>query len=471
MNVLVVDDDKLVRKGLISAMPWDKYGLHVVGEAKNGEKALEQLETLQVDLLLTDLAMPVMSGMELMRAVRKQYPHIFIVVLTLHQDFEYIQEALRLGAIDYIAKVQLEEEQFDEVLARICGRIAEEQRRYVAPAAAVELTPALDTPDRGLVVIIREEDGGAGGDSLRSMLATWSAVAPGLYLMLEKNDDEMQQMTAQVKKLGEHSTGASFLRLHDLGRLDSGQLERRLVAYRSHDFFYEWNPQQAWYDVKLSQVSEQSEPLAKPELLALRERWQSLAWLHLDERFEKLLRELKDMHMPPSQLLSELEFWVMAWHRFYAPERLELPDRMTAWTDVSAWLRDARDRLAARLSKPLYSPEVREVILQAAWRVHERLAEPLQATTIARESHMSRSYFSQCFKDILGMPFNEYVRYHRMEQAKAFLRETNHTVLWVAEQIGYTDEKYFSRRFREQTGLLPSEYRQHCKRDSEMTDI
>ncbi|WP_020618101.1 response regulator [Paenibacillus daejeonensis] len=471
MNVLVVDDDKLVRKGLISAMPWDKYGLHVVGEAKNGEKALEQLETLQVDLLLTDLAMPVMSGMELMRAVRKQYPHIFIVVLTLHQDFEYIQEALRLGAIDYIAKVQLEEEQFDEVLARICGRIAEEQRRYVAPAAAVELTPTLDTPDRGLAVIDWEESGGNGDSRLQSMLATWSAVASGLYMTLEKNEEERRQVTAQLKASGGRSSGLAFLRLSNMSGLEPGQLERRLIAYRSHDFFYEWDPQQAWYDVNLAQVAEQAESLSKPELLALRERWQSLAWLHLEERFEKLLSELKAVRMPPAQLLSELELWVMAWHRFYAPDRLELPDRLTAWTDVSSWLRDARDRLAARLSKPLYSPEVREVILQAAWRVHERLAEPLQATTIARESHMSRSYFSQCFKDILGMPFNEYVRYHRMEQAKAYLRETNHTVLWVAEQIGYTDEKYFSRRFREQTGVLPSEYRQQCKRESEMTDI
>ena len=82
--------------------------MKVVGEAANGEKALDFLKTNRVDLLMTDLAMPVMSGIELIRAVRKLYPSIAIAVLTLHQDFEYIQEALRLGAIDYIAKVELE---------------------------------------------------------------------------------------------------------------------------------------------------------------------------------------------------------------------------------------------------------------------------------------------------------------------------------------------------------------------------
>ncbi|MDQ0058980.1 YesN/AraC family two-component response regulator [Paenibacillus harenae] len=134
IKVLIVDDDNLVRKGLISILPWGEYGMEVVGEAKNGEKALEFLASRQVDLLLTDLAMPVMSGMELMRIVRKQYPHIFIVVLTLHQDFEYIQECLRLGAIDYIAKVEMENENFGEVMSRVKGRIAEEQSKTATPS-------------------------------------------------------------------------------------------------------------------------------------------------------------------------------------------------------------------------------------------------------------------------------------------------------------------------------------------------
>lgn len=90
---------------------------------------MEFLESNRVDLLLTDLAMPVMSGIELIKKVRKEFSHIYTVVLTLHQDFEYIQEALRLGAIDYIAKVQLEKERFEEVLERIYNRIMQEQKR------------------------------------------------------------------------------------------------------------------------------------------------------------------------------------------------------------------------------------------------------------------------------------------------------------------------------------------------------
>ena len=128
IDVLIVDDDQLVRKGLMLAMPWDRFDMRIVGEAGNGEKALEFLSENHVDLLITDLAMPVMSGIELIRTTRKLYPDLPIAVLTLHQDFEYIQEALRLGAIDYIAKVQLEKERFEEVLGRIHDRIQADRR-------------------------------------------------------------------------------------------------------------------------------------------------------------------------------------------------------------------------------------------------------------------------------------------------------------------------------------------------------
>src|SRR5690606_31455891 len=106
LNVLIVDDDNLVRQGLKLTIPWEKYNMQVIGDAKNGKKALEFLAEHTVHIMITDLAMPVMSGIDLLKVVSEHYPHIYSIVLTLHQDFEYIQEVLRMGAIDYIAKVQ-----------------------------------------------------------------------------------------------------------------------------------------------------------------------------------------------------------------------------------------------------------------------------------------------------------------------------------------------------------------------------
>lgn len=118
-RVLVIDDDKLARSGLISIVPWEECGLTVVGDVSNGMAALEFLKDNAVDLAVVDLSMPVLSGLDFIRESRKLYPDLQYVVLSFHEGFEYVQSALRLGAIDYISKMRLEQEDCREVFLRV----------------------------------------------------------------------------------------------------------------------------------------------------------------------------------------------------------------------------------------------------------------------------------------------------------------------------------------------------------------
>lgn len=129
-RVLVVDDDRLARKGIISMMPWEKYGMTVVGEAQNGEKALEFLEKTQVDILFVDLDMPVVNGISLMKRSQVLYPKLLFVVLTFHEDFHYVQTVLRLGAIDYISKLEMESTDCDELLKGISEKVEDIMKQY-----------------------------------------------------------------------------------------------------------------------------------------------------------------------------------------------------------------------------------------------------------------------------------------------------------------------------------------------------
>jgi two-component system response regulator YesN len=121
--VLIVDDDKLARRGIISLMPWDKYNMTVAGEAQNGEQALEFLAETSVDILFVDIDMPVMDGISLMKKSRLMYPDLLYVVLTFYEDFHYVQSALRMGAIDYISKMQMESIDCDQLLEQISNKI------------------------------------------------------------------------------------------------------------------------------------------------------------------------------------------------------------------------------------------------------------------------------------------------------------------------------------------------------------
>ena len=138
IRALIVDDESLVRKGLRLTIPWQDYGIEIVGEAGTGEKALDFIRGEPVDLLLADITMPGMSGLELTKRLRQEYPGIRVVILTCHQDFDYIQEALRLGAIDYIVKTQLEDMDLNAAMERICKAVREHARAG-APSSALSV--------------------------------------------------------------------------------------------------------------------------------------------------------------------------------------------------------------------------------------------------------------------------------------------------------------------------------------------
>lgn len=119
MKVLIVDDDKLARKGLVAIMDWEKYGFEVVGDVQNGRKALEFLRNHPVDIVFTDIDMPEIDGLELMQMCGEEFPEIKFVILSVYENFSYAQTAIRMGALDYISKISFSPEECGTILERV----------------------------------------------------------------------------------------------------------------------------------------------------------------------------------------------------------------------------------------------------------------------------------------------------------------------------------------------------------------
>lgn len=124
IRTVIVDDEYIARKGLRETIAWEKYDMEIVGEADSGRRALELVKHGQVDLMLVDITMPKMTGLELIRELRKEAPEVLSVVVTCHVGFEYARDAIREGAIDYLVKTELaEEEGAEENLKRISRKV------------------------------------------------------------------------------------------------------------------------------------------------------------------------------------------------------------------------------------------------------------------------------------------------------------------------------------------------------------
>ena len=129
IRVLIVDDDKLARRGLASLMHWETYGMAVVGEAQNGKNALQFIQEHSVDLVFVDIDMPEMNGIEFMEKCRKIKPDIQFVVLSFFENFSYVQTTLRLGGLDYISKNWTMETPFYSELWRSLSNVLVKQFR------------------------------------------------------------------------------------------------------------------------------------------------------------------------------------------------------------------------------------------------------------------------------------------------------------------------------------------------------
>lgn len=348
IRVLIVDDDKLARKGLISIMPWSDHGMTVVGEAANGAKALEFMERHEVDLMFVDLSMPVMSGMELLQVAAQKFPGLRAVVLSFHEEFENVQTAYRMGVLDYISKVRLESEDDEQILQRI----RKQMTGVPSPAPRLAAPPSLAAPASGSSTRAREE-------------AQWSA---------------------------------------------------------------------------------------------LEQEWRTHYWLYNESIFQRLCRQTVEAEVSFRRLEGLLMRMLSQMESVIALEA-ELRSDVQDVRSAIDWLREYRNRVYASVEASPDCANTATSMLKAVSFIRKQASNTLHAEHVADHVHMSRGYFSQCFKKLTGATFNEFLRQERIRAAERLLCETNRSIAWVAQAVGYNDSKYFSQLFYEQTRLLPSEFR------------
>ena len=127
LKVLILDDEFIIREGLC-VFPWESYGCEVVGSAEDGEEGLRLAKTLHPDILLSDIKMPEMDGLEVSEKVKSAFPETEIVLLTGYDDFEFAQQALRIGVAEYLLK-PIDFKELEAVVEKICGRIRKHQKQ------------------------------------------------------------------------------------------------------------------------------------------------------------------------------------------------------------------------------------------------------------------------------------------------------------------------------------------------------
>ena len=170
LRVIIAEDEELIREGLNREIPWGALGLEVVGLAANGREAAELCRTRKPDILLTDIRMPIVDGLELIRQVRESDPGVTFLIISGYDDFHYAQRAIQLGVSDYFIK-PLELDRMQSRLEEIRARIEQERERAEREERAQELLKDVSPYLKRhlLVELLYNPDEGEGGEIARRL--------------------------------------------------------------------------------------------------------------------------------------------------------------------------------------------------------------------------------------------------------------------------------------------------------------
>ncbi|MHA0856304.1 response regulator [Paenibacillus sp. CMAA1364] len=145
LKVMITDDEALVRIGIKTTIPWIELGFELVGEAENGKKALEMAREFKPDIILSDIKMPLLNGLELLKKLKDEGNQAKFIMLSAYDDFEYVKEALKNGAYDYILKLELEPDHLIRILSELRAEILS-NRVVSSPNVAIATeTPFINT--------------------------------------------------------------------------------------------------------------------------------------------------------------------------------------------------------------------------------------------------------------------------------------------------------------------------------------
>lgn len=401
-KLLIVEDEVLVRCGLKSVIDWDKLGMTIVGDAANGKQALEIYERERPDIILTDIKMPVMDGLEMISRIREKDQKTKIVILTCYEEFRYLQDAMRMGVSDYILKLTMKPSEIESLMEKLKRELDEKEQNQQIDAKSNAL---------------RKEE-------LFKEYIFYHHIPIELFRKrMAKLHPEIHEKNTVLLRMVLKKYEDIQARIMD----SKGMLVRFTI---------------------LNIVGELLEEYEKNELICEKEdAYLVLVNLEENKTPEENRRKLNQMTSRISEMLS---FYVNAetvW---------EISSATDSWEMLPKLYQECCQALDNRV-------QVSVEIYEAIRYIKEHLSEKLTLNQVASHIGLSPNYLSSQFKKELGKSFVDYITECRVDKAKELLMSTDMKSHEVAEATGFIDNSYFSKTFKKITGKRPSAFRKRDK--------
>lgn len=490
-TVMIVEDELLVRMGLMASIPWERLGLRVIAEASNGAEAWALFQQHRPDIVMTDIRIPGMSGLQLMHAVREADPTCALIVITCVEEFDTLKEAMSLGVSGYLVKATMRQQDILEAAKKARLMLERSGRPETDSSRAGEINATIkdyflsrtvsyaammescrgEIPEHlsGFIFVRMSRAGGIAPTLRRSvrniLIERMSRLNPiamsrdeESLLVLLRSPSEMRSLSALLTGLHRY-----YQEIFGLDALFTVCVEQtsaralpdvlqRIFGYSTEGYLYPNATLAVHSDGRIDEPAvEQCFSLLRDNLWLLRKG------SSVSEIREQMERVESDLYLGWAILSSA----VYSLARYLA-EYSSLPDMHEFFMDMQAekTLSALFTLLTERVIRPaLGGRRMRSEIARAIAYMSENLKKDVSLTKLAAVVGLHPTYFSRLFKQEMGMGFSDFMTVLRVDCAQTLLKKQEKSIQEIADACGFSDVSYFSRKFKSVVGITPSAWR------------
>ncbi len=400
-KMIILEDEEMVRTGLKEFIPWHELGFQLVEVFEDGKEAIEYLRSHEVEVVLTDIEMKQINGLEVAQYIYENKPETKVVILSGYRNFDYAKKAIHYNVQHYILKptnfdevhriFQAIKQELDEKI-EVKYKWKEEQNRYR------QILPVLQ--DLFLA------------DLLYGVLTDYEIIKKRARLLFLPDSLFMNPCCLFDLRLEGHSIGEGMHandqvldQFRKVFQIPNHNFQVYPIFSRTHDL-----------KVLVSFLDGQGHTIINKTIEAFGQTMEASFGIKLIKKDGPLFPSLDDLIL--GQSLNSQDS---------AEEDSSPPLELIRWT---------KNYLLENYDKDNISLE-----------------------HVANQVFLNPIYFSRLFKQQMGMNFSEYVTAIRMDKAKELLKQPHYKIYEIGEKIGYSNSKYFARVFKQNTGYSPYEYR------------
>ncbi len=515
-SLLIADDEELVRRGLAETFDWESLGFRVTGTAKDGAEALNILGRDGADVVLADIRMPNLNGLDMAARIRIQSPKTRVVILSGYDDFEYARNAIEQDVFSYLLK-PLKEERAAEVFKQLKKTLDLEKedstdrhkgktirlqdilrRIFNTGEGSEEISAILEQPYSGGTVMMLDpcihksnitennpyrilprflESLNGLSENIVATSLNENRIAILLISPLTELKNSVERTYQEIRRRGQEYGGMNFTaavgnpaeHIQDIAR--SGSEARALLGhalYLGKNRLIEGKDIQREHALKLPDF--QREAGRFTDIMTSRDE---TALIARSDRIFSLMREACPRNTTPLRTWFRNFFYslnlVLTERGFASEAVLGNIDNIIDALAMARTIEDMRDIFYNKALSGLEETSKNtdksghRVVRYTIEALQTRFSEDVGLDVIADELNISSPYLSRLFKAETGVNFKEYLTRLRLDKARKMLRETGLKVYEIADATGYPDQKYFSELFKKRTGMAPREYRMEVR--------